>query len=219
MANKILAVDVCGTLFDENTTSGFVVHFHQENNNRRIAYILKILSGRRRVIPFLIAKIGRLVGVDFHKKLFVLTLKGATAESLQRAAASYCLSLNDKSISRTYEVIESMRSSGWSPVLASNSLDVVIDAVATMMQLPSVSSKLEFKGGVCTGRLGKDIAGKKRSSLEVFLGVNLDKIDFSVITDNESDSDLIRSAKPVYLVAKGRQKQWMSQYNAEIIYY
>jgi|TARA_R100000049_G_C1946866_1_gene92365 phosphoserine phosphatase len=219
MVDKVLAVDVCGTLFDENTTSGFIVHFHEENQNHRKAFFLKALSGRRRLLPFVIAKIGRFIGVDFHKKLFIFTLRGASAESLHRSAASYCLSLNGLKILRTYEVIEDMRSLGWSPVLVSNSLDIVIDAIASMMQLPSVSSILEFENDVCTGKLKNDIAGKKRINLENFLGLKLSDIDFSVITDNESDSDLIQSAKPVYLVAKGRLKHWMSQYNAEIIYY
>ncbi len=216
---KILAVDVCGTLYDENTTSGFIIFHHRRKNNNFRAWFLYLISGRRKIIPYVLSRIGSLVAFDIHRYLALKTLRGETKESLKISAESYLDELDELRIEKVHGLVRSMRSDGWSPILVSNSIDVVIRVVAERLQLEFVASELLWSGNRCEGSLAIDLTGKKRWFLEQHLGISVLNDHFSIVTDNKSDADLISVAKPVYLVANGKAKSWMEKYDAEFINY
>ncbi len=215
----VLAVDVCGTLYDENTTSGFVIYHLERNCRFWQSKFLEIISGRRKVIPFLISRLGKVLGIDLHRSLVLRMIEGEDSASLKCSANEYCFMLDKRCIAETHSFLKRKKEEGWRPILVSNSIDLVIEAIARKLEVEFVSSKLLWNDDICTGRISVDLTGRKRRYLEEYLDLSLANIDFSVVTDNKTDADLIVAAKHAYLVVCGQKKTWMEKYDAEFIYF
>jgi len=82
--------------------------------------------------------------------------------------------------------------SGDQVVLVSNSLDIVIQAIAERFACESVASKLAIENGVCKGRLTESLTGKKHIAVQELL--ETPNANITVCTDNRSDVELLRRA-------------------------
>lgn len=216
---KILAVDVCGTLFDTNTTAGFVIHYHIRNGNKTRTILSRLITGRSQPLSHFMVAAGRLLRQDLHRTVILRSLRGQSRRVLRESAHTYVDSLDGYRIDEVHQLVATMQQEGWQPVLVSNSIDLVVEQIAARMDVPYVASKLAWRDDVCLGRLAIDLTGAKRQHLEHWVGTSLERIDFSVVTDNKSDADLIRNARPTVLVARGKQKHWMGNHDARIIHH
>lgn len=215
---RILAVDVCGTLYDTNTTTGLVTFHHARRGHRWRHGLLETLSRPRTGLRTGLILFARLTGYDLHRALVLFSLRGEPVSTLNASAVRYVTdTLPALAISATHARVAQMRADGWQPVLMSNALAPVIAEIARQLDLPFVASQPETRSGRLTGRLAVDLTGQKRKMLEVFLNHPLDQAQFAVITDNRSDRDLIAVANPAVLVAARTPRRWMRRLNAEIL--
>lgn len=218
--SQVLAVDVCGTLYDANTTAGFIRHHHKLCQNTARQFFLFLITARYLPVKYALILFAKLFKFDLHRTLCVLTLRDQSRSSLEHSAQDYVAALNAVKIDEAHARIATLQADGWHPVLVSNSIDIIIHAIATKMNIGYVASQLAWQKDKSSGRIQVDLTGIKRLHLEEYLGASLEKISFAVITDNRSDRDLIKCAIPAMLVAKVHKKQWMEEHdNAEIIYH
>lgn len=218
-AARVLWVDVCGTLYEANTTAGFVSwHLERVGRHWRLG-LLKLLSSRKTPFRICLIALGKLLGKDLLRSMHIASLKNEHRKALKESAASYCeQQIASLAIAPVHRLVDQMKADGWTPVLVSNSLDVVVSALGDSMGLSSLASRLDFGDELCEGRLADDLKGRK---LEAFLSRypgELDKSCCAVVTDNRSDRDLIMASSQVFLVGK-RRLPWMDQYEAQFIDY
>lgn len=218
-SRRVLAVDVCGTLFPVNTTAGLVKHHHRRAGNRWRSHFLWLITQRRLPFLYLLLLASKVTGFDFHRWLVLASLRNVERDALERSAQSYARALQAQQIPAVHRLLAAMRAEGWQPVLVSNSLATIVAPVAGGLGVPYVASQLEWREGRCTGRLSVDLTGSKRRHLEGLLGRSLSESPFAVITDNRSDADLIEAAAPAHLVARGEGKAWMKAYDAQLVRY
>lgn len=216
--SKILAVDVCGTLYDANTTAGLAIFHHARMSHPvRHAFLCRI-SRKRGVLCAALILFAKLTGFDLHRHLVLTSLKGETLTSVEASASRYLADhLASKAIPASHERLFNMRSSGWQPILVSNAISPMIEAIARQLDLPFIASIPEVKNGRLTGRLTQDLTGRKRDVLWSQFDDLTDTSDFAVMTDNRTDSDLIKVADPAVLVSSGTPRNWMRKWNAEIL--
>ena len=185
---KLIIFDVCWTMYKSNTTFDFIKYVYKvEGINSFKLDFLNSLIGR-----FLILLLGKLVGRDIYRELFVDLLKGFSKESLEKSSERfYNEFLIEKKVDYTFNLINSMPLN--SIILCSASLDIVVEHIAKMLNADFFASKLEFKNGICTGRISNDLLGAKNKIFEY------ENIDL-VVTDNLSDLELVKkSSKSIIL--------------------
>lgn len=216
--DRILAVDVCGTLYDTNTTAGLVTFHHARRGNRWRFNMLKALTRRRSVLRLALILIAKVSRFDAHRALVLASLRGETRSSLQASATRYVSDhLPAHTIPATHARLAQMRAAGWQPVLVSNALAPVVEEIARQLDVPCLASQPKARDGRLTGRLSRDLTGQKRSAVEAFLNRPLERVQFAVITDNRSDCDLVAAANPAVLVAPHKPRRWMRNLDAEIL--
>ncbi|SEV94468.1 haloacid dehalogenase-like hydrolase [Aliiroseovarius sediminilitoris] len=216
--DRTLAVDVCGTLYDTNTTAGLVTFHHARRGHRWRFAMMKALTRRRSMLQQGLILFAKLSRFDAHRALVLASLRGETLTSLQASATRYVADhLPTHAIPAAHARVAQMRASGWQPVLVSNALAPVIEEIARKLELPCIASQPDVQDGCLTGRLFRDLTGQKRKAIEAYLNHSLDHVQFAVITDNRSDRDLVAVAYPAVLVASRTPRKWMRKWDAEIL--
>lgn len=216
---RIVIVDVCGTLYDENTTAGFV-RFVAGTGLLRWPRLFRLLERLRRgPARKVVIALGRMIGRDLFRTGYIRCLAGTTRSDLEARATAYAEALDaGKRIAAVHERLARFEADGWRPVLVSNSLDVVIAAIADKKGYDWLASTLDWHGDVCAGNLARDLKGRKLAAFEEALGARpADRL--SVMTDNRSDADVMNAAGLTVLVAKGQAKPWMRQHVGEQIHH
>lgn len=216
---RIVIVDVCGTLYDENTTAGFVRFVAGVGLLRRPRLFRLLERLRRGLARKVVIGLGHMMGRDLFRTGYIRCLAGITRSDLEARATAYAEALHvAKSIAAVQDRLGRFEADGWQPVLVSNSLDIVIAAIADRKGCDWLASTLDWRGDVCTGKLARDLKGKKLAAFEEAFGA-CETERLAVMTDNRSDADVIDAAGLVVLVTKGQQKPWMRQYVGEQIHY
>lgn len=213
----VLAVDVCGTLYDANTTTEFCLYHHRQVGNRKRDFLLRAISRRGSAAWLALAVLDRALRLDLHRWLTIRSLRGERRASLERSAIGYIDTLPERSVRPVDELLTRLRREKPETVLVSNGLDIVIGEIAGRRGLPWLASELAFRDGRCQGRLEVDLAGRKRKALEQWLGCPLEMVDLEVVTDNRSDADIIAAAARAHIVHKGPRKPWMEAFDAQFI--
>lgn len=197
--NKCAIFDVCGTLFDSNTTFDFVRFYNKES------FFIKILSSP--FIKYFIVLLGRLIRFDIYRSLFILSLRGVSRDVLLDAALTfYEKSLSSKIIPETIELLENYKlQSDCNVVLCSASLDFIVEVIGDKLGVGFISSSLRYSSeGICLGYFASDILGCKE---KFFIGKELEL----VVTDNQSDLALVKLSKQAFIVAKSKNVDfWQS---------
>lgn len=206
-SNKCLLIDICGTLFDSNTTFDFIRYFYSKSKRYRlITYLTKF-----RIIGFANAKIFRFFHKDIVRSLILRQLKGLSEQELKRMSnVFYDEFLEKRKNKDVFLIIDNLRDSGFTPVLASATIDPIADVVAEKLSIKDViSSMLLFENGVCAGKLRQDALASKDlllSQLKIVPNYGC------IITDNYSDSNLIEKSDTAYLIQYERSKNSWSEF-------
>ncbi len=214
---KILAIDVCGTLYQANTTLGFVETHHELQNNRVRGAAIKLISDKRFILVYLLIAAGKLLGRDFHRLLVVFSLRGEDRQELLDSAEAYYDRLQERKINAVHRKLDELITNDWQPILVSNSLEPIIRVIAGGMKAPFISSELGWREGRCTGRIAKDITGRKKVALESHIGHPVHASKFRVVTDNRSDEDLIQASARSIVVLRKTKKNWADKYDVDLI--
>ncbi|HDX8357005.1 TPA: hypothetical protein RQN15_000738 [Aeromonas hydrophila] len=190
MYKKIIIFDVCGTLYESNTTFDFIKFF------RGNSFYIKFLSW----IPiklFLVA-LGKSVSLDIYRYLFIYSLKGIERATLIEAANDfYEHVLQYKKIDTTHLLLErSKQQSGVDVLYCSASLDIIIQVISERLGGRYLASSLSFSpDGICSGFLSNDLLGKK--------DVSFKDMDIELtVTDNISDLALLKMSKNSFVLSK-----------------
>ena len=204
---EIVVFDVCNTLYDSNTTFDFIRYVTEKRGGKGKA-ALQLISGRRS--PFFVAAVvaGKLFKKDYVRELAVRLLKGIHKKEMQQLANSfYDEQLAHRGMQDVLALLKENRENDvW---LFSNSLDPVIEAIASRLGVSYEATQLEYDGaGRFTGRISRDMSGRKK---EVFLQrFGQDARIKMMCSDNKSDFGILQLARHPYVVVydQHHKKYW-----------
>lgn len=191
MSNRKIGFDICGTLFDSNTTFDFLDFLHAsgyiDSDYRRI-----------RTLPFIVLnKLSlKVLGFDFVKFLSLRALTGISDKNLKLFSKEFYDSfLIKKHNIEVIELLNKYKNDGCLIIFVSATIDCLAQEIADRLGADSViSSKLEMINDLATGRLLIDIYGDKLRYLPGHL-------DF-YISDNLNDVSILRNSKEYVVVTK-----------------
>lgn len=195
---RLVIFDVCDTLYDANTTVGFIEFYQSIHGHGRIARTLRRWLSRRSPLFYLGAATQRLLGWDVARQRIIAALAGEPRAQLTAAANRYVREVLPASANRElHDRLKVHRAAGDPVLLLSSSLDVVIAEIASLLGTEYRASILDFDGEFCTGRLALDLTGSKASHLPEW---QKSGSSIWVYTDNRSDRDLISLAERVTII-------------------
>ena len=211
--DALVVCDVCHTLFEVNTTAGFVRYAMRQTDPLRYG-LARLLQSRRTPLLYALLVGGKLLGQDLGRDAQLRLLKGYYRDALSQLAGRWL----DEELGRLrrdaiYQPVKTPAGEGAPIILASASIDPVVEAIAGRLGADFVCSRLEYdERGVCTGRLATDMTGAKDVALSNAIA---DAGQVVVITDNESDASLLRRADQ-RIVVKRHSSQDMSAWRERL---
>ncbi|HDM8144057.1 TPA: haloacid dehalogenase-like hydrolase [Vibrio harveyi] len=188
---KYVGFDVCGTLFDSNTTFDFIQYLYDKGYvSFNIAYI--------RSLPFKVINKLSLSICDFDlvKYLSIRLLKGIEKKTLYRWSEEfYDNYLVHRKIERVHTLMNTYKEMNAHIYFISATIDCVAQIVSNRLGADTVvSSQLQYDNGIATGYLKKDIYGNKHSLFT-------HQFD-CYVSDNFNDLELLTSSKDYVIVSK-----------------
>ena len=200
-------IDICGTIYRSNTTFDFLrFYFAGERWFQRMQSIRKY-----RIVGFVNMIIHRWFYIDLIRHYAISKLRGYTKQQLADMTTlfydKYLSSVINPSV---VEIINQKRQEGTKLIIVSATLDCISKEVASRLNIShQYSSELDYKDGVCQGRLMTDLLATKENKMRS-MGVDLSNCE--VITDNYSDADIISQAKYAYLIQYNDKRDRWTHY-------
>jgi phosphoserine phosphatase len=190
MEKKIIIFDICGTLYDSNTTFDFIRYF------RKDSLYIKVLN--LKPIKLFLVALGKVISLDIYRFLYIYSLKGTEKVTLIEAASDfYEYVLQYKKIDATHQLLErSKRQNSVDVLYCSASLDIIVQVISERLGGRYYASSLSFSSdGICSGFLSNDLLGKKNV---IFEGKEIEL----TVTDNISDLELLKISKNSFILSK-----------------
>lgn len=199
MDQKFVVSDICDTLFYSNTTFDFIKYCLNKDAFTQKKYRYNLFLKRNSPLFWLLAIAGKVTGADLHKQFAVSLFKGLTENELNIFAEGfYNEYLVPRKIKPTFQKISQFQ--GKELVLASASIAPVVKAIAQALGAKYyVATEVEFKNGICTGKMLEELSGKKAAHLHQKLNIKSENI-FAVLSDNFTDKGLLRIAREKYAI-------------------
>lgn len=203
MNKEYFLIDICGTIFNSNTTFDFLKFYFSKKH----WYKILIMIRKIKILIIINAIFMRLFQIDLLRYWALTHLKGYTKEQLNKMAEefynNYLINcINDETI----EIINRVKEENKELILVSATLDCIAFAVSKNMNIPCVfSSKLAFKNNKCLGRLQQDLLANKLSTL---VDNKINPPYWGIITDNYSDMALIKNSQHVFLIQYSNKKNY-----------
>lgn len=211
IATRVYFFDVCGTLFWDDTTLGLIFWHLNRRKYRARELLLKSLSSDRSPLRLLLTILEKLTGQHILKHLAFLMLRGETSLEVQISASEYASHLlKFRAIHETFEILYASLEQDDTVILASASVDPVITALGEKLGLATVSSELACHRGRLTGRLSRDLSGRKIEAISDKFGETIFEGDTQAISDNLSDQALLARCKActVILHKQAHKHRW-----------
>ena len=190
--SRALAVfDVCDTLYAVNTTIAFL----QLMARKRTAIAKALTRWTSRSSPFYYAGAlsHRLLKRDLARTRLIAALRGIAQSEIEAAGRELATEkLPGLANTELHNRLQWHCERGDDILLMSNSLDAVVRPIAESLGVSFRASELEYRSGVCTGRLHCDLTGRKAAALREATRATASKL--WVYTDNRSDADIIALA-------------------------
>ena len=217
-AELLFISDICGTLYQENTTAGFVRYYLRAQGRWLRLCLLRVCIARFLPIRHILIALARVGAGDALRMFHVRSLRGETMDDLSAVAERYVDELQDKVISPAHAQLYTASANGARVVLLSNSLDCVVRVIGRRLGVEAIGSTLASSGEICLGCLERDLKGAKRSALVRHLGYEPAIEQLVIMTDNQSDSDLYQRCARAIFVVTGQPKPWMTRFGAELLH-
>ncbi|WP_010113564.1 haloacid dehalogenase-like hydrolase [Acinetobacter sp. P8-3-8] len=158
---SLVIFDVCWTMYKSNTTFDFIKFVYKTENIK--SFILILLNSQ--IVKIILLLLGKILGRDIYRELFVGLLQDFTRRDIEILSEKFYKDfLLKKKIDYTFDIFEKINTD--EILLCSASLDVVVAHIANELNVDFFASELEFKNGVCTGKICKDLLGVKDQILE-----------------------------------------------------
>lgn len=200
--SKILIIDICGTLYQSNTTFDMLDYFFYDRKEYKIIKCFR----KNRLISFINSLIFRLFKKDIMRHLAIKFLSGYSYADLHKMSQEFLFNfLQSRKNPDVFRIIDSYRLFGSKLISVSATLDCIGEVVAEDNNFELVyASELSYKGNICKGYLKRDLLGNKKQIID-----ELNIKSFDLITDNYSDSDIIEMSTNVFLVQyKNKKNKW-----------
>lgn len=200
--------DVCDTLFYSNTTFDFIAYVLDVEERRGAGVLLSVLRNRLSPLNAGLVLLNSFGNRDYFRPLGTRFLRGYRRERLDSMAQDFLTGcLLGRIVEKVTRLLLDHRQAGDRVILASSSLEPVVAAIARHFGLEYVASELDFRDGISTGRLSRELTGTKDIAL-ARLGVH-PPYDV-VVTDNFSDKGLLSKAKEKVIVvySKADERKW-----------
>lgn len=200
MGKSIVLVDICGTLYDSNTTFDFLDF---SIKNKKYAYFRKLSKS---FFWKLFNKISfRLLHIDITRTIAVRFLKGISTEKL---ALKMEIFYNERLFllkqNEVFDIVNKYISEGKRVVLVSATLDFISRKISDEMNIKEFySTTLNYHDGICQGSIKNDLLSNKLKFLKL-QGISND-LNVS-ITDNFSDMDLLKASERSIIISKKNNK-------------
>lgn len=200
----LIVFDLCDTLYAANTTRGFLEALSA--SQPRVARALRRWTDRRSP-AFWIGALAHRLGRDLARDRLIASLSGLERAMLRQVADDYVeTSLPRRRNAELHETLARHRAAGDRVVILSNSLDLVVEAVARRLGVEGRGSALGWAGDLCTGRLVDDLTGRKGVVAKLLRQPGEQLV---VYTDNRTDRDLVDMADEAVIVqprGRGRER-------------
>lgn len=208
---KLVFFDVCDTLYDENTTFGFLEYYFPQGCKALFLKIRKLY-----IVKALNYLSVRLFGYDFVRQIGISMLKNESQKDLDLQAKYYVSDrLENKKNKEIHILLSRFKEEGKEIVLLSGSLDFIIKAIASKLHIDSYyATTLQYINNVSTGKIGIDLLREK----DHILKSNFNGRSYIVVTDNLSDMNIVKDAQQSYILSKEKNiPTWNTLKNIEII--
>lgn len=214
---RFCVVDICGTLFSEDTTLGLVRAHVARKGGALSRVFLYLLAAKFSPFYWTLAVIEKISGKHIFKHVIICFLSGSSKEEMALSAEQYL----------DYLIANKKQNQVWLRlqqcddevlVLASASIEPLVSALASRLGCAYIASQLQLKSGHYTGHLLLDVTGAKPdfllSRIEGFSSENI----ATVVSDNFSDRGLLMLAnKPVVILNRNKDRARWHQLDAEYL--
>jgi len=198
-AKTCVVFDVCNTLYRENTTFEFIRFY----NKKRFRWRFVQAAVSRRISPlyWIFAVIFKAVGFDVPRRVVIASLANEKEAALRSSARQYVQRrLPMQTITMVHARFRHHRARGDRIVLISNSMNIVIEAIAETLDVEWRGSTLGFDKGRCSGKLEADLTGRKLQVVQTLLAEYETPPHLIVYTDNLSDRTLVEAADEAIVI-------------------
>lgn len=194
-------VDVCGTLVVEDTTIGLIgIHLTRSTRHVWRKYIFYLLTSNMSPFYWVVAAAERIRGKHLLKYTIVRLLSGDPVEELEKSADHYAENLLLRSRVKAVWSVLDQEPKPSKIILASASLEPIVEAIAKRLGVQFVASTLKSSKGLLTGYYGEDISGIKIEAIERKYGYSFLEQPYGAISDNISDLPLLGRATTAWVV-------------------
>ena len=213
---KVAVFDVCGTLYDSNTTFDFLDgYFHNDRKYQLFRRFSRSLPGKIVNYPFY-----RFFNYDIIRVIATSFLKDISEEKLQVAMKHFVYhELDSKVKIDIQKLLHQYKEEGYVIYLMSGSYSLLVEQVCQYFKADAFTgSELEMVNSQCTGRYATDqLFNKKAVLLEKYPDIQ----ELVVVSDNRTDYELMKMADKGFAVCN-KPKQtlfWQSRQleNVEIL--
>ena len=200
--------DVCGTLFREDTTVG-LLRWHLRRRGQTIKSLtLEALFSRRSPLNLLMRILERVSGRHLAKHLAIGLLAGEPLSELEASAQEYAGHLlQSKTVASVFERLLVAQRAKSQVILASASLEPLIRAVSQRLRVQGIGSQLGVSSGCLTGKLERDLTGRKVDALAEAFGADLFSGQAFGYSDNLSDLELLLKCDHRLVVLHGPRER------------
>jgi phosphoserine phosphatase len=207
-APALAVFDLCETLYAENTTLGFVRFFQARYGRRLGTVLIDMMCSRRLPFFYLLAALHRFLSLDLSRWAMARSLRGYDRKQLAEAARTYAAEMLPRAANaETQNRLAEHRAAGDRVVIVSNSLDVVVEAVAEQFGVEWHASRLGYCDDRCNGRIEHDLTGRKGGVVASLVEGQPVAPVIHAYTDNLSDRDLVEAADwPTIIIPAGRTR-------------
>lgn len=207
---KILAVDLCDTLYHSNTTQDFFNYSFGKDEN--------YLSLRKKNSSFIFKVINKLSNnifkYDMSRVLITKILKDKGDLEIEGLVDNFIDEfLSEKKIWEIHEIIESYKTKGYKIIIISASYGFIAKRVAAKLGIDGyIASEAEIVNSKFTGKVKEDILYTKFSKFrDKFSSYD----ELVMITDNETDYSFVKQTLKSYIVINKRNKAFWNQRKEE----
>lgn len=203
---KVLAVDLCDTLYKSNTTQDFFNYVFAKDD------VYKKLKRKNSSLSF---KVVNKVSNKFFKRdmsriLMTKILNKKSLEEINSLVEAFIINyLEPLKIEKVHKIISEYKEQGYKVVIISASYDFIAKGVAMKLGFADyITSKAEVLENEFTGRVASDILYTKFDVFTEKYDINDNLV---MITDNITDYDFVKRIKKSYIVINSRNKAFWTQ--------
>ena len=205
---KIAVFDVCGTLYDSNTTFDFLDDYFCHNKKYMLFRTFsKSLPGKLLNYPFY-----RFLHYDIIRMFATSFLKGCSENTLQNTTQLFVNEVLEEKIKEDiHKLLNDYKEKGYEIILMSGSYSMIVEHVNAYVGADGFfASELEVKEGYYTGKFKSDQLFNKK---EILFRTYPNITELIVVSDNRTDYDLMKVADKGYAICN-KSKQvtfWKSK--------